>query len=227
MRAEPLFELKEIAFGYRERPPILKGASLALYPGERLALTGRNGCGKTTVLSIVMGLLRPLSGEVWIFGRKREKEKDFRETRPLLGFVFQDANDQLFSPTVYDDIAFGPLNMGATPKEAGLIVGEVLESLGLEGFGPRVTHDLSGGEKKLVSLGTALALSPRTLILDEPSNFLDQDAQDRLVSVLNARKLPLLIVSHDFAFLRTLKCRFLTLSEGVIKNLEDPELSRD
>ncbi len=128
-----------------------------------------------------------------------------------MGFVFQDADDQLFCPTVADDIAFGPLNLGASREEAGLIVEQILARLRLEGFGPRVTYDLSGGEKKLVSIGTALALNPRLLILDEPTNSLDEKTAARLEDILRETTLPCLIVSHDRGFLGRNTSEILTM----------------
>jgi cobalt/nickel transport system ATP-binding protein len=211
-----LIALKAIEFSYPGAFPVLKGADLLITNEDKVALTGFNGSGKTTLLNIIMGLLRPTSGIITIFGRERKTEKDFSEVRPLLGYVFQDANDQLFCPTVSDDIAFGPLNMGASYIEAEEITQSILERLGLQGFGNRVTHDLSGGEKKLVALGTVLALNPKMLILDEPTTFLDRRSRDRLLSLLSVLNLPFLIVSHDFDFLQKTDCRYLELDEGVI-----------
>lgn len=193
--------MKDIDFSYPDGRRVLSGFNLVLHEGRKIGLAGPNGCGKTTVLSIIMGLLKPQQGEVEIFGRVRREEKDFQEIRADMGFVFQDANDQLFCPTVADDIAFGPLNMGVGHKEAGQIVDKILAQLHLESFGPRVTYDLSGGEKKLVAIGTALALNPRLLILDEPTNSLDEATVDRLEQILGECGLPYLIVSHDRGFL--------------------------
>jgi cobalt/nickel transport system ATP-binding protein len=201
MSDEALICLSGLVFAYPGRPPVINGLDLALYPGQRLGLTGPNGCGKTTALSVIMGLLKPQAGTVAILGKVRKSERDFREIRTKLGFVFQDANDQLFCPTVAEDIAFGPLNMGKSPKEAARIALEVLDSLGLSGFASRVTYDLSGGEKKLVALGTALALDPKLLILDEPTNFLDKEAVSRLSQMVLKSGLPAIIVSHDQSFL--------------------------
>ena len=212
--SEPLIALENISFSYPGNRRILDGARLELRPGQKIGLSGSNGCGKTTLLFIIMGLLRAQEGTVAIFGEPRRTEKDFQAVRTQLGFVFQDANDQLFSPTVADDIAFGPLNRGASREEADAIVETVLAQLHLEGFGPRVTHDLSGGEKKLVSIGTALALNPRLLILDEPTNSLDEKTVTRVESILDGCGLPCLIVSHDRGFLERNTSRIMTMKEG-------------
>lgn len=214
MPSEPLIVLKDISFAYPGGPPVLDGLNLDFREGERLGLSGPNGAGKSTLLFLIMGLLRPLSGSVEIFGRPRREEKDFQEVRPRLGFVFQDANDQLFCPTVADDLAFGPLNLGFSHEEIHRVVAEVLEQLGLSGFERRVTYDLSGGEKKLVAIGTALALKPRLLILDEPTASLDARTVSRLEALLEARGLPAIIVSHDHDFLNRATSRRLTITDG-------------
>lgn len=214
MFSKPLIALKNIDFSYQKDRRVLSGFNLALQAGQKIGLAGPNGCGKTTVLSIIMGLLLPERGEVEIFGRARRTEKDYQEVRAQMGFVFQDSNDQLFCPIVADDIAFGPLNMGVSRKEADQIVEKILAQLHLEGFGPRVTYDLSGGEKKLVSIGTALALNPRLLILDEPTNSLDEATVARLEQVLSECGLPCLIVSHDRGFLERTTDQVWTMAEG-------------
>jgi cobalt/nickel transport system ATP-binding protein len=213
---EILVKLEGIRFAYPKGPEVLKGLSLRLDSDSRLGLVGSNGAGKTTLLSIIMGLIKPTAGSVEILGRRRVTEADFREARPKLGFVFQDASEQLFCPTVADDIAFGPLNLGSTSKEAREVGEEVLESLGLQGFGPRVTYNLSGGERRLVALATALALRPRLLILDEPTTFLDDSSVARLEGVLAKSPLPLLIVSHDRDFLDRVVERRLRLKDGLV-----------
>ena len=212
--SEPLIALENVSFSYAGHRRILDGARFELRPGQKIGLSGSNGCGKTTLLFIIMGLLRAQEGTVTIFGEPRRTEKDFQPIRTQLGFVFQDANDQLFSPTVADDIAFGPLNRGASREEADGIVETILAQLHLEGFGPRVTHDLSGGEKKLVSIGTALALNPRLLILDEPTNSLDEATVARVENILDGCGLPCLIVSHDRGFLERNTSRIMTMKEG-------------
>lgn len=214
---EALIRLRGLRFSYPDGREVLRGLDFTLRAGERVGLAGHNGCGKTTLLSVIMGLLFPTAGEVEIFGAPRRAEADFRDVRPAMGFVFQDANDQLFCPTVADDIAFGPLNMGRTRQEADAIVESVLARLRLEGFGPRVTYDLSGGEKKLVSIGTALALNPRLLILDEPTNSLDEETTSRLRGVLAECGLPYLIVSHHRDFLDSVTDKIYTMRNGVLE----------
>ncbi|MDR1920140.1 MAG: energy-coupling factor ABC transporter ATP-binding protein [Candidatus Adiutrix sp.] len=206
--------MKNIDFSYPDGRRVFSDLNLIFRDGQKAGLAGLNGCGKTTLLSVIMGLLYPQRGEVEIFGRARREEKDFKEIRAQMGFVFQDANDQLFCPTVADDIAFGPLNLGASRKEADLIVEKTLALLRLEGFGPRVTYDLSGGEKKLVSIGTALALNPRLLILDEPTTSLDEKTVARLEQILNDCGLPYIIASHDRSFLARTTHLVWTMTEG-------------
>ncbi len=201
MSSETLISLKGVTFAYPGGAPVLENFTLEFPDGGRLGLVGANGCGKTTLLYLIMGLLKPQQGSVEIFGRARREEKDFQEVRPQIGFVFQDANDQLFCPTVADDLAFGPLNLGLSRDEAHQRVHEMLDLLDLNGFENRVTHDLSAGEKKLVSIGTALALKPRMLILDEPTTCLDTETVERLETVLKSCGLPYIVVSHDHDFL--------------------------
>ncbi|MDR1083406.1 MAG: energy-coupling factor ABC transporter ATP-binding protein [Deltaproteobacteria bacterium] len=213
MSSETLIKLSGIVYGYPGRPVVLDSLDFILGQ-ELVGLIGPNGCGKTTLLEIIMGLIKPQAGTVEIMGRVCSEEKHFRPLRPQIGFVFQDANDQLFCPTVADDLAFGPLNMGASRQEADEVVRTVLTNLGLEDFGSRITYDLSGGEKKLVALGTALALNPKLLILDEPTNFLDEKAVTRLEEIIRTLKLPGLVVSHDLNFLNKMVSHSFRLENG-------------
>lgn len=196
----PLIELSDIHFAYPGLDPVLEGASMRLEPGERLSLVGPNGAGKSTLLKIIMGLLVPSGGKVSAFGKPRSEEADFHEVRRRIGFVFQDADDQLFCPTVAEDVAFGPLNLGKTKDEALAIVDDVLTRLGLMHLRDRVTHKLSGGEKRLVTLATVLAMEPEVLILDEPTNALDPSNHARLVEILKGLDQAILLVSHDPEF---------------------------
>lgn len=210
-----LFALSDIRFSYAAgRAPVLDGVSLRLDAGERLALVGDNGAGKSTLLSIMVGLLKPAAGTVEAFGRACVTEADFAEIRPRAGLVFQDPDDQLFCPTVAEDVAFGPLNTGASRAEARRIVAETLDGLGLSGFEDRVTHHLSGGEKRLVSLAAVLAMKPEVLLLDEPTNALDAKARARLIEVLSGLPQAMVIVSHDAEVREALATRAVALADG-------------
>lgn len=209
-----LIALDNICFAYPGQPPVLNGASLQLEPGQRLALTGPNGAGKSTLLRITLGLQHPTSGSVTVFGEPRRAEADFHEVRRRVGLVFQDPDDQLFCPTVAEDIAFGPLNLGKTRSEALAIVGRVLGDLNLLHLKDRITHGLSGGEKRLVTLATVLAMEPEALLLDEPTNALDTKNEARLLEILQSLPQAILLVSHSPAFREALATDRLDLREG-------------
>jgi cobalt/nickel transport system ATP-binding protein len=182
--------------------PVFQGFNFQLLPGKHIGLIGPNGCGKTTLLHLIMGLLRPQAGSIVIFGQEVKKEKDFVDIRQKVGLLFQNADDQLFCPTVLEDVAFGPLNQGKKPAEAIKTARETIERLGLEGFEDRVTYKLSGGEKKLVSLATVLAMQPRVLLLDEPTAGLDERTKERLIHILRNLDITFMIVSHENDFLQ-------------------------
>jgi len=196
-----IIELENIVFSYAGGKPVLDDLSFTLDEGGKLGLIGHNGSGKTTMLHIIMGLLKPSSGTIRAFGKPVETKKDFLDVRRKIGFLFQDADDQLFCPTVLEDIAFGPLNLGKSPTEARKMALETLERLNLKGFEERVTHKLSGGEKKLVALATVLVMQPKALVLDEPTTGLDEDTNIRIIALLNQFDISYVIVSHEYDFL--------------------------
>jgi cobalt/nickel transport system ATP-binding protein len=218
-----MIRVQNIRFKYRSRY-ILDGVGLEVQRGDRIGLIGPNGSGKTTLCHIIMGLLKPESGEVEIFGKVRREESDFKDIRGRIGFLFQDADDQLFCPTVLEDVAFGPLNLGKSPEEAKAVVRRTLRSLKLEGFEERITYQLSGGEKRLVSLATVLAMEPELLILDEPTTGLDEDTSERLVEILTGADLPYIVISHDREFIsRTTKSVF-HIRNGKIASVALPDI---
>jgi cobalt/nickel transport system ATP-binding protein len=189
-------------------------------PGDRIGLLGPNGCGKTTLCHIIMGLLIPESGDVEILNKKRMKESDFADIRGKIGFLFQDSDDQLFCPTVIEDVAFGPLNLGQSPDEAKRTVSKTLESLKLTGFEERITYKLSGGEKRLVSLATVLAMEPQFLILDEPTTGLDEKTTHRLIEILCESNLGYMIISHDRVFIKATANKLLQMINGQISSAD-------
>ncbi|MCR6630591.1 MAG: energy-coupling factor ABC transporter ATP-binding protein [Magnetospirillum sp.] len=210
----PLFRLDGIRFAYDRARPVLDGASFQLAAGEKVALTGANGAGKTTLFHLMVGLLKPLAGSVEAFGLQRRSEADFHEVRARAGILFQDSDDQLFCPTVAEDVAFGPLNLGKRPAEARAIVAETLGMLGLGGFEDRITHKLSGGQKRLVALATVLAMRPDVLLLDEPTNALDEPTEARLTDILATLPQAMVVISHDKTFLDRVATRRVRLENG-------------
>jgi cobalt/nickel transport system ATP-binding protein len=195
----------------------------SLARGEKAGLIGHNGSGKSTLLHILMGLARPMSGEIRFFGQPVACEADFRKVRRKVGLVFQNADDQLFSPTVLEDVAFGPLNQGVDQNEARILSLNMLKSLNLEGFEERVTHRLSGGEKKLVSLATVLVMSPEVLLLDEPTTGLDAETRERIIEILNGLDITCLVVSHEYEYLARTTQKIYIMKEGCIRYACDAE----
>lgn len=196
-----IIQLENIGFSYTGGGSVLDNLCFTLKEGEKLGLIGQNGSGKTTFLQIIMGLIKPSSGTIRAFGKLIETKEDFFEIRRKIGFLFQNADDQLFCPTVLEDIAFGPLNLGKSPAEARKMAMQTLERLNLKGFEERVTHKLSGGEKKLVALATVLVMQPKALLLDEPTTGLDEDTNIRIIALLNSLDISYVIVSHEYDFL--------------------------
>ncbi len=199
---EPLIAVHQLTFAYPGASrPVFQDFNFQLLPGQHLGLIGPNGCGKTTLLHLLMGLLRPQAGKIVILGQEVSQERDFVAVRQKVGLLFQNADDQLFCPTVLEDVAFGPLNQGKSPEEAVQIARETMARLGLEGFEERVTYKLSGGEKKLVALATVLAMQPQLLLLDEPTAGLDEPTKHRLIHILQGLDIGYMIVSHEPDFL--------------------------
>jgi len=211
----PLISFRDVDFAYAGRP-VLAGCDFCLRPGDRLALVGANGCGKTTLLHLIVGLLLPDSGTIEAFGKVCRREPDFHEVRRRAGLLFQDADDQLFCPTVAEDVGFGPMNLGKTRDEAHAIVTETLDSLELSGYEERITYRLSGGEKRLVALATVLAMRPDVLLLDEPTSGLDDHATDRLAEILISLPQSIVTASHDRPFLERTTGKTVRLVDGAV-----------
>jgi len=211
----PLLELNQVRYAYPlAAQPVFAGVDFSLHPGQRVGLFGPNGCGKTTLLSVMMGLLPAAGGEVRYRGQTMKTEADFSRLRRGVGFLLQNADDQILFPTVLDDVAFGPLNLGLTALDAAREAREALAFVGLQGFEDRLTHRLSGGEKKLVTLAGVLAMRPDALLLDEPTSGLDPATRQRLINILGQLDAAVLTVSHDWDFLNLVSNEFHTIENG-------------
>ncbi len=212
----PVIALDKVSFAYDNGPRILNQLDFRFYEGERLGLLAPNGSGKTTFFHVIMGLLKPQQGTMKIFGQPVHKEKDFVSVRRRIGLLFQDSDDQLFCPTVLEDICFGPLNMGKSKEEAVAVSRKTLGFLGLEGYENKNTFQLSGGEKRLVSLASVLAMQPEILLLDEPLTGLDIKTREIIREVLLNVHLSYIIISHDLDFLSVTTRSLYTLENGKI-----------
>lgn len=212
--SNPVIQLDEVSFAYTSGRVVLDKASFSLHRGERLGLQGANGSGKTTLLQLIVGLHKPAAGCINCFGSPRMTEKDFREVRKRVGLLFQDSDDQLFCPTVQEDVAFGPLNLGKTRAEARELVRSTLELVTLCGYEERITYKLSGGEKRLVALAAVLAMQPEVLLLDEPLTGLDEAHEGRITEILLGLPQTMIVVSHNAAFLSRITTRNVRLYQG-------------
>ena len=224
MSTTPLIELRNLSYTYHHnRTPVLRNLNFSAAE-KHIGIIGSNGCGKTTFFQIIVGLLPPDKGQLLFQGKSVKSKTDLRDLRKEIGFLFQNSDDQLFSPTVIEDVAFGPLNLGFPPAAAKEIAIETLEKLGLHGFEERITHKLSGGEKKLVALATILAMKPKMLLLDEPTNNLDPKTRDRLIDILQGLNLYQIIISHDWDFLSQTNSTLYQIEHGHIHRCEEDHI---
>jgi cobalt/nickel transport system ATP-binding protein len=221
MSTPPLIELRNLSYTYPHNSiPVLQNLNFSVAE-KHIGIIGSNGCGKTTFFHIIVGLLPPDKGQLLFQGKSVKSKTDLRGLRKEIGFLFQNSDDQLFSPTVIEDVAFGPLNLGFPPAAAKEIAIKTLEKLGLSGFEERITHKLSGGEKKLVALATILAMKPKMLLLDEPTNNLDPKTRDRLIDILQGLDLYQIIISHDWDFLSQTNSTLYQIEHGHIHRCEE------
>lgn len=212
-----LIETKQLSYRYPNRGLVLDQVNFQLKQHEKIALVGVNGAGKTTLLHLLVGLLQCQSGEIHAFGQPRFQEKHFVELRQKIGFVFQDPDDQLFCPTVLEDVMFGPLNQGLNTEQAKRAALQILAQLQLSDLADSMASELSGGEKRMVSLASVLVMQPKVLLLDEPTNALDSQAKARLLALLQSLPQAMLIISHDEDFLAELATGYLKLEAGVLQ----------
>ncbi len=224
--------VEQVSFRYPSGSPglaacVLENLSFGIQPCERVALVGHNGCGKTTLFQLICGVLKPETGRIEVLGQPVLPGHFY----PSVGFLFQDPDDQLFSASVVDDIAFGPTQMGLDPAEIERRVQQSLRVTGIQLLAQRPPHHLSGGEKQMVAMAGLLAMQPRILLCDEPTASLDLRARRRLIQFLTQSDQTLLIASHDLEFVLEVCGRVILLHQGQIVAdgnvkaiLGDPEL---
>ncbi|NQS92036.1 MAG: ATP-binding cassette domain-containing protein [Chloroflexi bacterium] len=209
-----ILQIKELHFSYPDGHQALSGIDLSVCEGEKVALVGPNGAGKSTLMLHLNGILGENS-LISIAGMSVNKE-NLPVIRVLVGLVFQNPDDQLFSPTVFDDVAFGPLHMGLPEEEVVLRVEEALEAVEMRDYGERLSHHLSMGQKKRIAIATVLAMRPHILVLDEPSAGLDPRARRSLINFLKDLPITMLVSTHDLYMVRDLFPRMVIMDQGKI-----------
>ena len=204
----------DLHFSYHDHHTALRGVSFALCQGDKVALVGPNGAGKSTLMLHLNGILTG-HGDVMV-GDKRITRDNLPAIRAMVGLVFQNPDDQLFSPTVFEDVAFGPLHMGLPMDEVIARVESALSAVRMSGFRDRLSHHLSMGEKKRIAIATVLSMNPQILVLDEPSAGLDPRARRTLINLLRELPITMLVSTHDMKLVEELFPRTIVMDEGVI-----------
>jgi cobalt/nickel transport system ATP-binding protein len=212
---QPALAVRGLRHVYPDGTVALGGVDLSVAVGEKVALVGPNGAGKSTLLLHLNGVLRATAGQVTVAGTV-VTERTLAEVRARVGMVFQDPDDQLFSPTVFDDVAFGPLHIGYPRDEVAQRVAVALEQVGMAGFERRMPHHLSLGQRKRVAIATVLSMDPAILALDEPSAGLDPRARRGLVTLLQELPQAMLVSTHDMRLVRDVFPRMVVLSDGMV-----------
>jgi energy-coupling factor transporter ATP-binding protein EcfA2 len=207
-------DIRNLHFTYGDGTQALRGVDLYIAPGEKVALVGPNGSGKSTLFLHLNGILEG-EGEIKVCG-KPVRAETLGEVRAAVGIVFQDPDDQLFSQSVYDDVAYGPIYMGCSPSEVDQRVERALISVGMQAARDRVSHHLSQGEKKRVAIASVLSMDPEILVLDEPSAGLDPRARREFIRLLAALPQTMLVASHDMHMVAELFPRMIIIDQGKI-----------
>ena len=207
-----MLEFRNVSFSYEPGTPVLDNLSFHIRKGETVGLIGANGAGKSTIMKLMLGLL-PAQGEILVDGMPVTKQ-NLPPIRQKIGFVLQDSDNQMFMPTVYEDMIFGPRNYGLSREEADARVDRVLRELGLENLKHRHNHKISGGEKRMAAIATILAMEPEMIVMDEPSTALDPVNRRRVISTINSRKETKLIASHDLDMILDTCQRVILLNHG-------------
>ena len=229
---EEIIRIENLFFCYPDGQQALTDINLSIYRGETVALIGPNGAGKSTLLLHFNGILRS-NGMVKVFGRPIDDD-NLKEVRSKVGLIFQNPDDQLFSATVFDDVAFGPINLGYAKDEVHKSVTRALNWVGMIGYEQRSPHHLSLGEKKRIAIATVLSMNPEILVIDEPTSNLDPRSKWALISLLKELPITKIIASHDIELVQELCQRAIVLDQGRIiadgncfQILSDVQLLRD
>ena len=208
-----MIELNNVSFSYEKGRPVLRDLSFCIRDGEAVGLIGANGEGKTTLMSLLLGLLPADGGSILVDGVPVEKAR-LPVIRQKLGLVLQDSDDQMFMPTVWEDMLFGPLNYGLSRPEAERRADAVMDRLGIAALKHRHNHRLSGGEKRMAAIATVLAMEPSAVLMDEPTSALDPRNRRMVIDVIRAMPQTKLIASHDLDMILDTCTRVLLLSGG-------------
>ncbi|MCJ7604614.1 MAG: energy-coupling factor ABC transporter ATP-binding protein [Dehalococcoidales bacterium] len=211
---DEIIRLSNLTYTYPDGRQALKDINLVIHQGGSVAIIGPNGAGKSTLLLHLNGIIQS-DGQVSVQG-KPVTEANLKEVRRRIGLVFQNPDDQLFSATVFDDVAFGPLNLGFTPEQVKAAVTDALEKVGLTGFEERSPHHLSFGERKRVAIATVLSMNPEVIVMDEPTSNLDPRGKWRLIELLKAVPVTRIIATHDLELVDALCTRIIVLDGGRI-----------
>lgn len=209
-----MIEFRKVSFSYDGERPVVENLSFTIEKGESVGLIGANGAGKSTLMKLLLGLLSG-TGEILVDGLSVTK-KNLPSIRQKLGFVLQDSDNQMFMPTVYEDMIFGPRNYGLSKDEAERRVDEVLSQLNLTSLKHRHNHKLSGGEKRMAAIATILAMQPEAILMDEPSTALDPVNRRTVIRTVNALPQTKLIASHDLDMILDTCDRVILLANGKI-----------
>ncbi len=209
-----MIEFKDVNFSYEKGTKVLSDINFSINGGESVGLIGCNGAGKSTLMKVLLGIL-PHEGEIKVEDLTVTKET-LPEVRRKLGFVFQDSDNQMFMPTVFEDMMFGPMNYGHTKEEATARVDEVLEELGLTYLRDRYNHKISGGEKRMAAIATILAMRPKVILMDEPSIALDPENRRRVINAINKLDVTKVIASHDLDMILDTCDRVILMHDGVV-----------
>ena len=221
-----ILETRNVSYSYADGTQALNGVSISLEEGKKIALVGPNGAGKSTLMLMFNGILRPSAGEIVFHGRTLQYDStSLREIRRKVGMVFQNPDDQIFAPTVYQDVAFGPINLGFPPEKVERYVSYALSYVGLCGYEQRPPHHLSGGEKKRVAIAGILAMEPEVIILDEPTSNLDPASSEEIMEMLDELNLggkTMIISTHDVDLAYRWADELLLMENGQLLHQGEP-----